>query len=77
MRKTRDAWAKERFIIEHAAGDVSMEITCRYTPDSHYGAWTAMIVGTSRSDVENKARRQGWILHRDGTATCRECNPAF
>lgn len=28
------------------------------------------------SQARRAARRDGWVLHKDGTTTCPECNPA-
>lgn len=30
--------------------------------------------GETRGDVARQARRRGWVLHKDGTATCPKCS---
>lgn len=53
----------------------TMDLYCRYTGDYAHDTKThgAVFYGRSQSEVHRDARAAGWILHRDGTASCPAC----
>ena len=64
---------------EYCPGGYSLHLYCKYANPSHrYNEFPWEItdqetLGRSRS----AARRWGWIIHRDGTATCPKCAAAL
>lgn len=62
----------------------AMDLYCKYTVDPYkYGAahdmdtWGVSIGGTTRKAAREEARALGWVLHRDGSATCPHCAKAL
>ena len=58
-------------------GGYSLDLYCKWNNPRH--AWNPCgtqyedFYGEHGGDVRSQARRVGWILHRDGTATCPKC----
>lgn len=57
----------------------AMDLYCRYIVDYRHDAdtWGVSIGGPSKHEAHKEARRLGWRLHRDGTATCPRCMKAI
>jgi hypothetical protein len=57
----------------------AMDLYCKYTADVIHDIDTHGVSygGHTRADARAQAKEAGWILHRDGTATCRRCAKAL
>jgi hypothetical protein len=57
-------------------GKYVIEIYCDEQPCAGRGAKHTLMVeytGVDGRDCTHQARRDGWVLHRDGTCTCPQC----
>lgn len=52
---------------------MAMECDANKSPNCWFGA-KSKFWGKSWSEVDQKARAEGWVLHHDGRATCPKCN---
>lgn len=57
----------------------AMDLYCRYTVDVEHDMDThgVSIGGADRADARRQAKAMGWVLHRDGTASCPRCAKAL
>lgn len=57
----------------------AMDLYCRYTVGVGHDIDThgVSIGGNDRADARRQAKNMGWVLHRDGTATCPRCAKAL
>lgn len=53
----------------------AMDLYCQYTVDVAHDMDTHGVSfgGVSRADARRQAKARGWILHRNGFATCPRC----
>lgn len=53
----------------------AMDLYCQYTVDVAHDCDTngISIGGRDRADAHRQAKARGWILHRNGFATCPQC----
>jgi len=69
-------------IPERCPGGYSMHFYCKYENPDHPWQGSGLYVA-GPIDVETRGqaiaqmRRNGWIYHRDGTATCPRCAAAL
>lgn len=64
---------------EWCPGAYSLHLYCKYENPAHsYGEFPHEPHGCQTyGQAARRARRWGWILHRDGTATCPKCARAL
>lgn len=56
-------------------GCYSLHLYCREENVEHeYNEFPHEYVGYDRGEALKKARNNGWILHRNGEATCPKCS---
>lgn len=53
----------------------TLDLYCKYqNPEHDYNEFPHGIIEyETRAESVKEARRQGWIVHRDNTATCPKC----
>ena len=53
----------------------AMDLYCQYSVDVPHDMDTHGVSfgGVNRADARRQAKELGWILHRDGFATCPQC----
>jgi hypothetical protein len=63
---------------EVCPGSYDLHLYCRYENEAHAFDEFPWQIGTHQTYAEAArwARDQGWVLHRDGTATCPKCAKA-
>ena len=53
----------------------TLDLYCDHENDDHeYGEFPHTFFNESRTWCWKEARKTGWILHRDWTATCPKCS---
>ena len=58
----------------YMAAGYALHLYCKYRSDSHvFAEFPHEYTGELGSKCRTSARRAGWILHKDGTATCPKC----
>lgn len=56
------------------AGGYALDLYCKYVhPYGGQFEFPHQYTGELGSDCRRRARKAGWIIHRDGYATCPEC----
>jgi len=56
-------------------GCYSLALYCQHHNDAHeYGEFPQEYIGELGTNCRAEARSDGWILHRNGKATCPKCN---
>lgn len=60
-------------------GCYTLDCYCKYNADHHpwsllHPGYLDQYMGTTYADCARQARKHGWTLHKDGTATCPRCN---
>lgn len=60
---------------EHCPGDYVLHLYCRYkNPDHRWDEFPWQVTDCETGGAaRSAARKMGWILHRDRTATCPKC----
>lgn len=63
----------------HCPGCYVLDLYCKYeNPDHEYQEFPHFPDGChTYGEAARKARKWGWVLHRDGTATCPKCAKAL
>ena len=57
-------------------GGYTLDLYCDHKNKDHeYNEFPHTYYEQLGSLCRKNARRDGWILHKDGTATCPKCNP--
>ena len=54
----------------------TLYLYCKYQHETDFGVKYERdndYTGDTRADCYSQARKDGWILHVDGTSTCPEC----
>lgn len=69
-------------LLEHpnaCPGSYDLHLYCRYENDEHKYGEFPWEIGEFQTygKAAAYARRRGWVLHQDGTATCPKCAKAL
>jgi len=56
----------------------SLDLYCDHEFDEHkFNEFPHCFLGETYGQCSSAARRQGWLVHRNGTATCPKCCKAL
>jgi len=57
-------------------GGYTLDLYCDQENENHeYNEFPQKYYHEQGSVCRARARKAGWVLHKDGTATCPKCNP--
>ena len=63
--------------IEHPntyASGYTLDLYCKYENEEHsFQEFPHQYLGENWADVSRQARKEGWVIHRNVTATCPKC----
>ena len=66
FRKRSDPWI--------GPGCYSLDLYCDHeNPDHGFDAFPHQFIGEMKKDCHKAAKKSGWKIHQDGTATCPIC----
>ena len=58
----------------HYASGYTLDLYCDHHNDDHgFNAGPTTYFGETFAECAKQARKEGWVLHKDQTATCPKC----
>ena len=58
----------------YCPGAYSFDAYCKYENDEHeWSEFPHSFIAETGGQARSQAKRKGWLIHRDGTATCPKC----